>query len=133
VPIGGVVIRSDKGVNVHGKNSWQFDDVQAAVAGPGTRLTFSQEIALDLAAGEYVFEVGLASVTESDWINRARISHADMSVRHARICHLPDLGPFTVTLADKDGVPVLRHHGVANLPGSIRVHAEASPQAERAP
>jgi lipopolysaccharide transport system ATP-binding protein len=124
VPIGGVVLRSEKGVIVHGKNSWQFDQVEAAVAASGARVLFSQEIVLDLAVGEYVFEVGLAAVAEKDWKRRVSIPYAEMNARVARICHVPDIGPFSVSLAMKSGVSVLLHHGVANLPGRMRVDVE---------
>jgi lipopolysaccharide transport system ATP-binding protein len=132
--IGGVVLRNDKGVIVHGKNSWQYDEADATVPQPGTRVRFSQEVALELGVGEYVFEVGLAAVTEADWRNRGRISHADMDGRHARVCHMPDVGAFSVTLAMRDGVPKLTHHGVADLPGRMRVDvvAAASPASRTA-
>ncbi len=63
VPICGVVISNDRGVIVHGKNSWQYEDEAPLRFGAVGRLICRQEIQLDLAPGEYTFEVGLACVS----------------------------------------------------------------------
>jgi lipopolysaccharide transport system ATP-binding protein len=124
--IGGLVICNDKGTIVHGRNTWQFEETPSVVPTAGCTVLFTHEIVLDLAPGEYVFEVGLAAISEADWENRSRISHTEMSARHIRLCHVPKLGPFFISLADRDGVQILTHHGVANLPGSIRTRVVAA-------
>ena len=129
--IGGIVIASDKGIIVHGKNSWQYADAEAAVPVAHARVLFTQSIEMNLAMGEYTIEVGLASVTPADWANRARISHDEMALRHLRICHVPDAAVFSVALAMRDGVPTLTHHGIADLPGSMRSRVAPAVDDER--
>jgi len=126
VPICGVVIRNERGVIVHGKNSWQCEEDDAPVSlHSGTKVLCRQEIKLDLGPGEYVFEVGLASVLLSEWKDRANISHERISSSHIRMCHIANAGSFSVGLAVKNKTPVLTHHGIANLPGTVKIFAIA--------
>ena len=119
VPIGGVVITNEKGVIVHGKNSWQDGSHVPSHMGPGSTICFQHEIQLALGVGEYTFEVGLASISTEMWRNRSFISFDDFSVSHERVCHLPNVGHFSVGLAVQNGIVVLTHHGVADLPGTL--------------
>jgi lipopolysaccharide transport system ATP-binding protein len=121
VPICGVVIKNDRGVIVHGKNSWQYENDVPASQGAGSRIRCRQEIKLDIAPGEYLFEIGLASVSLTTWTQRERVSHEEMSGRQTRICHIADVASFSVGLAIKNGIPALVHHGLANLPGAMRI------------
>ena len=87
----------------------------------GRRLRVRQDIALELASGEYTFNLGLGALSGHDYDRRARTSHAELDARLARLCLLPLAGSLAVTLRAV-GAPVqLLHHGVANLPGSCRI------------
>ena len=120
VPICGVVMSNDRGVIVHGKNSWQqYDEEVPPRLVPGSKLACRQEVQLDLGPGEYTFEIGLAAVSATDWKNRKHISHEEVSGCHERVCHIPNVGQFSVGLATRNGVAVLTHHGVADLRGRI--------------
>ncbi len=121
IPICGIVISNERGVIVHGRNSWQYDDDTPVSLGCGSKVMCRQEITLDLAPGDYVFEVGLAAISARQWQNRAYISHDEASISFMRICHIASVGSFSVRLASKNGVLVLTHHGVANLPGKMSV------------
>lgn len=122
-PVCGIIIRNDRGIIVHGKNSWQFDSDIPINLARGTRILCKHEIKLDLGPGDYTFEVGLATVSAHDWRNRLSISHEDMESREFRICHIADAGSFSIGLAVKNMTPVLTHHGVADLPGKMKVTA----------
>jgi lipopolysaccharide transport system ATP-binding protein len=128
VPICGVVIQNERGTLVHGKNSWQFENDVPPISGPGARILCRHEIKLDLGPGEYVFEVGLASVSEEVWSARKTMSHEEMSAYHVRNCHIANAGSFSVGLAMKDGVTKLTHHGIANLDGNMSISVETLPQ-----
>jgi lipopolysaccharide transport system ATP-binding protein len=119
IPLCGVVIKNDRGVIVYGKNSWQYDNDVPATYGPGSRILCRHEIKLDLGLGEYLFEVGCASLSPAVWAARERTSHEKMTAESLRHCHVPGAGSFSVGLAMKNGVSVLTHHGVANLPGDL--------------
>ncbi|MDP2112174.1 MAG: ATP-binding cassette domain-containing protein [Thiobacillus sp.] len=133
VPICGIVIKNDRGVTVHGKNSWQYDDNVPASLGSGSKVWCKQEINLDLGLGEYVFEIGLASVSTHTWKHRERVSHEEMSAKRMRICHITDAGSFSVGPAVRNNIQFLTHHGLANLPGKMTITVESpSSHAERA-
>lgn len=121
VPICGITLTSERGVIVHGKNSLQFHEDVSGSCGAGDRVVCRQEIKLDLAPGEYVFQVGLAWLSEQDWANRRNLPHDEQEARIFRVCHLPRLGSFSVGYASYNGVNFLTHHGVANLPGRAQV------------
>lgn len=132
VPIFGLVLKNERGVIVHGKNSWQFEgDVHKS---EGRRIVCRYELSLDLAPGEYTFEVALSSVTHEEWRNRHSISHEEMSALYVDICHITDAGHFAIGLGLKNGISVLSHHGVADLPGKMElmivkeVHTDKMPE-----
>ncbi|GAB7521209.1 ABC transporter ATP-binding protein [Paraburkholderia sp. 2C] len=129
VPICGLVIQSERGTIVHGKNSWQSARDVPASLGPNSRVLVKQEVKLDIGPGEYVFEVGLASITDEVWAARDSMSHDEMSAHESRKCHVPNVGSFTVGLAMENGVAKLTHHGVADLPGGMSISVERSPTA----
>jgi lipopolysaccharide transport system ATP-binding protein len=120
VPIFGVVIANDRGVIVHGKNSWQDGDDLPMGAAAGSRVVCRQEVRLLLAPGEYTFELGLAAVSRSQWSRRQRTSHEEWASFYVTVCVVTNAGQFSIGFALKDGVPVLTHHGVADLPGRIQ-------------
>jgi lipopolysaccharide transport system ATP-binding protein len=125
VPICGTVISNERGIIVHGKSSWQYDEDVPASLGPGSRVVCRQEVVLDLAQGRYTFEVGLASASMKDWKDRAHMSHEQSDTVIVRVCHLVNLGPFSIGIALRNGVSKLTHHGIADLPGRISIDTRA--------
>lgn len=124
VPICGMVISNDRGVIVHGKSNLQYPDDAPSTGRRTRRVSCHQEIGLDLAAGEYTFQVGLASASRDNWDNRERIPYEAEIGYVTRICHISSVGTFSVRMGTRDGVTFLTHHGVADLPGSIRVQVD---------
>jgi lipopolysaccharide transport system ATP-binding protein len=119
VPIGGVLLINERGVIVHGKNSWQYEDDVPVSLGAGSSVIYQQEVTLNLGLGEYTFEVGLASVSEMEWRERRSISHEEWASRYSTVCVVTNAGQFSVGYALKNDVAVLTHHGTADLPGKI--------------
>ena len=62
------------------------------------RLRFRQDVALELAGGEYTFNLGLGALARHDYDRRARTSYAELDARLARLCLLPRPGTFAVAL-----------------------------------
>ncbi|MEM8567459.1 MAG: ABC transporter ATP-binding protein [Bacteroidota bacterium] len=122
IPICGIVIKSDRGVIVHGKNTWQTCDNVLRNLDAGHRLACKQEIVLDLQPGEYSFEIGLASISQELWDKRNKVSHQEMSAKRLRICHIANAGCFSVGLKIHHEVEILTHYGLANLPGKITMY-----------
>ncbi|MEI7993671.1 MAG: ABC transporter ATP-binding protein [Methylococcaceae bacterium] len=119
VPICGILIKNDRGVIVHGKNSWQIENDVPETLGAGSKVVCRHEIKLDIGLGEYLFEIGLVSISNNIWADRADISHEEMEARSTRICHIANAGSFSVGFGMKNGIPVLTHHGIADLPGKM--------------
>ena len=124
VPVCGMTISNDRGVIVHGKNNLQYAEDAPSTSSRTRKVSCYQEIALDLAAGEYTFQIGLASASRADWNNRERIPYEAEMGFVSRICHISNVGSFSVRMGTRDGVTFLTHHGVADLPGGIRVRVE---------
>lgn len=124
VPIGGVVIQNDKGVMVHGKSSMEYGSEVPFRVLQGSRLRFRQEIALEIAVGEYTFEVGLATMAVQDYERRGLYLHRELATKWIRLCHLPSAGRFSVMFRASGSPVQLLHHGIANLPGQCRLTVE---------
>jgi len=126
IPVCGVTITNERGIIVHGKNSLQYsrDPISKTANDLPTRVICRHKIRLDIAPGEYTFQVGLASTDEVTWKYRGSISHYNLEGRVMRLCHVPQVGCFSIGLASEHGVDVLRHHGVANLDGAMELLVE---------
>ena len=135
VPIAGLVIQSDKGTLVHGKSTLEHDTPVPIGLPAGSRIRVRQEIALEVGIGEYTFEIGLAMLERSVYARRRQIQHLEMGAAVVRLCAVPVAGQFMVVFRRPAGQVQLLHHGVANLPGNIRVdtsYAAAEPEADAA-
>ncbi len=121
VPMGGVVLQNDTGVIVHGNSTLEYDTRVPQNVFQGDRIQFRQDIALELAIGEYTFEVGLTMIRQKDYELRGQYTHHDLYPKLVRLCHLPSVGTFTIGWR-RNGAPIqLLHHGVANLQGRCEV------------
>jgi ABC-type polysaccharide/polyol phosphate transport system ATPase subunit len=121
VPTGGVELVNEKGIIVHGKTTLLYDTPVPTTLQRGSFLRFRQDIALDVATGEYTFSIGIATLPRADYAHRADMTHQDLDAKTVVMTILPQAGQFAVTYR-KSGHPVqLLHHGVANLPGSAEV------------
>ena len=121
VPIAGIVLQNERGVIVHGKGTLEYGTAVPSTVPAGNRVRVAQAIRLDLAVGDYTFEVGLATMKEDDHSEAARLVHAELGARIVRLCHLPAAGRFTVTFRTAGRPVQLLHHGVADLPGESTV------------
>jgi ABC-type polysaccharide/polyol phosphate transport system ATPase subunit len=117
VPLGGLVIRNDRSIVVHGKGTLEYGSIVPPRVPSGSRLYFRHELKLELAIGEYTFLVGLAMLPWSVYQRRGDLAHAELEANTVRLCHLPAAGHFAIQ-PQTQGRPVrLSHHGLANLPG----------------
>src|SRR5207249_4747407 len=105
VPLGAVVIQNDKGIIVHGKDTLQLDSKLPTRIGKGRRVRFRQEIRLDVAVGEYTFEIGLGAMTTENYQRRDQFDHMELQGKFARLCTLSRAGRFLV-LPRSAGKPV---------------------------
>ena len=121
VPIGGIVFHNDKGITVHGKSTLEYGADVPKQASIGDRIRFEQNIDLEIALGEYTFEVGLATISNKDFDNIRQLSHDELNTRFIRLCNLPTAGSFSIIFRNTGNPVQLLHHGIANLRGDCKV------------
>jgi len=118
VAVAGVELINDKRVIVFGKNTLQFDCEHPTATPAGASLRVRFDINLDLAPGEYTFNLGFSALSLADFNRRSNLSHQELESRTTVISILTKAGDLMVTFRSRDTTPVqLTHHGVANLPG----------------
>ena len=123
VPICGIVIKNDRNIIVHGKNSWQFDNEVPKGLKSGMVIKCRHELKLNIGVGTYSVEIGMASIPKKIWGLRSTISHEEMSRFVTRHCHADNVAPFSVGLAVKNGISVLAHHGITDLSSNLLISA----------
>ena len=127
VPIGGLQIFNAQAMLIHGRNTLHYGPDQ--VASPpsvarGSRVRLRQDVRLDLGAGEYTFEVGLATISPYHYERRGGYSDAALHANVLRLCHLATAGRFAVTLPPQ--ASRARHDGVTALAGECRIAVVAT-------
>jgi lipopolysaccharide transport system ATP-binding protein len=121
VPVGGVEIVNEKGIIVHGKNNLMSVASVPFFVRTGQRVRFRQDICLDIAPGDYTFNLGLTTISKQDFTRRASLPHEELDGRITVLNNVPQVGVFSVVY-NKNAKPVqLPHFGVANLPGNFEV------------
>ena len=121
VPIGGVEILNEKGIIAHGKNSLLYGSRAPTNVPKGSRVRFRQDVRLDLAAGEYTFNIGFSTIRKGDYAKKSQLPHPELDARIKVLSILPKAGKFAVVYR-LNGEPVqLLHFGIANLPGGCQV------------
>jgi len=121
VPTGGLEFINDKGVIVHGKSTLEYGTKVPAQVLKNKVLRYRQDITLDVAPGEYLFNVGIGTISVEAYHKKHLFSHLELDTELIKVCLLPSVGYFAVRIRS-EGAPVkLMHHGVANLPGNCQV------------
>lgn len=121
VPIGGVEIINEKGIIVHGKNSLLYGSQAPARVQGGGRIRFRQDIKLDVAAGEYTFNIGFSTISQRDYDKGNSLPHPELDARIKVLSILPKAGKFMVVYRLNGKPAQLLHFGIANLPGQCQV------------
>lgn len=121
VPIGGLIIRNDRNVLVHGKSTLEYGSDVPKRVHTGELVRFRQDILLNIATGVYTFNVGLGSIANSDFIMRGYMAYPVLMAKTERLCHLTNAGSFTVGGPPVGSAVRFLHHGVCDLPGKCTV------------
>lgn len=124
IPIFGLIIKNDRGMVVYGKNSTQYEGDVPHIFTRYNKLYCKQEVSLDLGLGEYTFGIGFSTISAKDWLRRQYIPYEELSAKLIVISSISDIGAFSIGFARKNGVSILTHHGLANLPGSQSIGIE---------
>lgn len=121
IPAAGLVIQNQNGINVHGKSTVEYGTPVPQSVKKGEVLRIRQDICLEIAIGDYTFEIGLASMPQNDYEKRAFYHYEEFYASQTRLCHLPNVGQFSVLPRSHTDTVQLLHHGIANLPGHCQV------------
>jgi lipopolysaccharide transport system ATP-binding protein len=121
VPVGGVELLNEKGVIVHGKNSLLSGSESPRAVPAGSRIRFRQDIQLNLAPGEYTFNIGATTLSKKDYDLRGLYSNSTLDSKITVLCNLPRAGSFAVIFRRQAQPTQLTHFGIADLPGAVRV------------
>jgi len=121
VPVGGVKITSDKGIIIHGKTTLEYGTQSPLKVLAGSLVRFRQNIVLEIATGEYTFEVGFSTIRQNIFKDKNSIQFTDLYSNIIRICSLNAIAAFTVIYRKQFSHTQLLHHGLANLPGNCKV------------
>lgn len=121
-PVGGVVIRNEKNIVVHGKNTMQYIMDFPERVNKGGKVRFAQEFKLDIGPGEYSIELGFSSA-HTRLLNLKQLRYEEYERNAIEICRLSNVASFVVSRnihAPRD----LPFHGVCDLSGRcwINVH-----------
>lgn len=119
VPLAGLVLQNERGINVHGKGSLEYQATAPHHVAAGTLVRGRQSVELRLDLGEYTFEIGLATIDSHTYEGMGSLSHEQIFSRILRVCHVPGAGVIHVGRRIQTQGPQLTHHGVADLPGSF--------------
>ncbi|NTF33467.1 ABC transporter ATP-binding protein [Rhizobium skierniewicense] len=119
VPLAGVVLQNERGINVHGKGSLEHYSEAPEHIPAGVMIQCRQTIELNLELGEYTFELGLATIDGDTYRTMSGMNHERIFSRIVRVCHLPKAGVLAVGWRAVHHGAALTHHGIADLPGTF--------------
>ena len=121
IPIVGILIFNEMNTIIHGKDSSQTYTELPEHVSAGTKMRFLQKVKLDIAAGEYSFEVGLAQMTMEGYARRNYLPQELLDEKMERISLRSNVGTFAI-VPKKVGEPTrMGFHGVCDLQGEIGI------------
>lgn len=121
VPSFGIVLFNDKGIIVHGKGSLLYNAQVPTQLKKGTIIRVQQYIQLNLAWGEYTFEIGMGTFSQADYQQRNACSWEEVASGALRLCTLPKAHHFQIGRRIPTDSTELSHHGIADLPGGLEI------------
>lgn len=124
--VAGMMLRNERNVSVHGKNSLNVADASPHNVAAHTRIELAYDVKLDLALGEYTLDVALAGVSDAAYSHRATLSPDEIGSYLTLLERVNGAAAISV-IARRDGPASFSHYGVADLPGTLTVRAQPLP------
>lgn len=125
-PVAGVVLRSDRGIVVHGKNTGQCHSPVPRYIRAGQIMRFMFELPLDLGCGEYVLDVGFATWPTVVHEHAAQVSMAELEASASRHCVLTAATSFSIVARGHLGFDAQPFYGVVSLNSVARLVIKSS-------
>lgn len=120
-PVIGFVIRNDRGVVIHGKNSGQCGTPVPAHLAKGTTVRASFDIPLAFTTGEYVLDLGFASWPKALHRNIENTTMAEIESTSLRHCVITSATTFSIIPQGHMGFQAQPFYGVAGVDSSARI------------
>ena len=124
--VAGMVVRTEKGVILHGKHSGQDDLPVPHSVRAGALLRCRHELKLDIAAGEYVVDVTIGGYATRIYDARDRLSMAELESAARRHCVISAATSLGVFPRAGNGFGVQPFYGLAQLDSASHI---SSPRA----
>ena len=124
IPVAGLVLRNDKNIIAHGKNSLMFQQAPPAGAAGQEKLLCRQEIQLNLGEGEYSVEVGLGFLDAATYAKRQVLGNEEVEAAMSRDSVVSAAAVIAVVRRKGGTVeqPMqITHHGLCDLPGTLEL------------
>lgn len=115
VPIGGFIITDKMNINVHGKTTLQYLQQAPAFVKKGMRVRFRKVFELSITPGDYVFQVGLATISPEHYAQVTKLEHVHLETKMKEILRVRECGKFSVR--QKNHGIRLPFYGCADLQG----------------
>lgn len=120
-PVVGFVVRTDKGVIIHGKNSGQCGTPVPAHLKKGNNVTASFDLPLEFATGEYIVDIGFASWPALFHQNIESLTMAEIESNSLRHCVVTGATTFSIIPQGHLGFMAQPFYGVAGVNSSARI------------
>lgn len=124
-PVIGFVLRTDRGVVIHGKNSGQCATPVPSRLEKGSTVRASFDIPLAFATGEYVLDVGFATWPRALHRNLENSSMAEIESTSSRHCVITNASSFSIVPQGHMGFQAQPFYGVAGVDSSARICTES--------
>jgi lipopolysaccharide transport system ATP-binding protein len=121
--VSGIVLRTEKGVIVHGKHSGQDDLPVPRSVAAGSMLRCHYELTLEIATGEYLIDVTVGGYARRVYDARERLTMAELEAVSMRHCVVNAAATFAVVARSAHGFAVQPFYGLARLDSAARIAA----------
>jgi lipopolysaccharide transport system ATP-binding protein len=120
-PCAGVVLRTDRGIVLHGRHTGQSDTEVPLRSRKGERLRVWHEIKLDVGSGEYVIDIGLSSWPTDMYSNRSRFTMSELEGAAQRHSVATSVCRVSVVPPSGRGFAAQPFYGLADLRSTSRL------------
>lgn len=121
VPVVGIVLFNQMNTIVHGKDTSQtYTKLPDCVKNKG-KIMFLQKIKLDIAEGEYSFEVGFSQINTEIYRNRKYLAQEAFNEGIERMCLRSNVGSFSIVPRQIGEPTKIVFHGNCDLAGETEI------------
>lgn len=115
----GIVIKNERNVPVHGKNSLNVEDAAAAGVESGRTLELVYDVKLDLDCGEYTLGFALADIDEGVYERRSRLTPSELHTAVKTLRFLNNATQISIRARAVGHPCTFSHYGIADLPSKM--------------